>query len=313
MPPRVADTRALWYVIPHAHRHAAAALWEAESGLPNALSLDGVFLGPAALAGAPFPVHVHEQVVGDCVLLPSDTPHQVVNEGAGVSVKVSWNRVSASSLAQFLGETMDVYQRYGKPEVYRTKATAHFALKHTTRRLRELLQTVHAEGAGALHALEPRAAYQDLLARHTLLYTLNRNLFADDLIEDVDEADIDAQRAGGADELLDEVASGCLSSLGGEGAGQQAGDAVLSEDELLMARATKQLGRGAGAQNLRRVGIKGHDDCRAVVLRSVFLGGADDFLVPEVNAIKHADGEGEGTVKSGKGVDGAKDLHAWER
>jgi len=48
-----------------------------------------------------------------------------------------------------------------------------------------------------------------------------------------------AKWACSVNELLDEIAGGCFCRLGGERAGQQAGDADLSEDNLLMARAAE--------------------------------------------------------------------------
>jgi len=91
------------------------------------------------------------------------------------------------------------------------------------------------------------------------------------------------------------------------------GDPDLGEGLLLEAGAAEQTGGGAWAKDLGRMGIKrGNDGC-AMVLRGVLLGCSDNLLMPEVDAIKHTHGKGERAGEGRKGVDGAKNLHAWER
>ena len=60
------------------------------------------------------------------------------------------------------------------------------------------------------------------------------------------------------------------------------------------------------------VGIERDDDCCAVVLGGMLLGGANDLLMSAVNPIKNTYGESEGAGKGGKGFDGAENLHAWD-
>ena len=59
-----------------------------------------------------------------------------------------------------------------------------------------------------------------------------------------------------------------------------------------------------------RMWIKGDDNGGAVMLGSVLLGGSDDLLVAEVNAIENPHGECQWPGESGEGVDGAENLHA---
>jgi hypothetical protein len=59
------------------------------------------------------------------------------------------------------------------------------------------------------------------------------------------------------------------------------------------------------------VWIKGDDNGGAVVLGGVFLRGADHFLVAEVQSVENADCERQWARKSGKSLNGAKNLHAW--
>ena len=99
-----------------------------------------------------------------------------------------------------------------------------------------------------------------------------------------------AQRTRRADELLDEISRRCFGGLGGERAGQQAVDAGLGEDELLMARAAEQFRGGGGAQHLYRMRVEGHNDRRSMMLRGVLLCSTNDFLVPQVDPIKHTHG-----------------------
>ena len=63
------------------------------------------------LGSAPFDVYVTEQKVGDLVLVPPKSVHQVVNQG-GLAMKTSWSRMTLRGLRNALHEELPVYRRY---------------------------------------------------------------------------------------------------------------------------------------------------------------------------------------------------------
>lgn len=62
------------------------------------------------LAKAPFDVYIAEQQLGDLVLVPPRSCHQVVNKG-GITIKTSWSRMSLSGLQAALWHELPIYHR----------------------------------------------------------------------------------------------------------------------------------------------------------------------------------------------------------
>ncbi|KAJ4497973.1 hypothetical protein C8R41DRAFT_758184 [Lentinula lateritia] len=81
-------------------------------------------------AKAPFPVYIIEQKLGDLVIVPRMSCHQVVNHG-GLTVKMSWSRMSLKSISQAVYYELPLYRRVCRPETYRVRLT----LYHTIRAL----------------------------------------------------------------------------------------------------------------------------------------------------------------------------------
>ncbi len=69
------------------------------------------------LGNAPFDVYVAEQKVGDLVLMPPRSVHQVVNHG-GLSMKTSWSRMTLQGLRTALHSELPVYRRYVRSYAY---------------------------------------------------------------------------------------------------------------------------------------------------------------------------------------------------
>jgi hypothetical protein len=63
------------------------------------------------LANAPFSVFIGCQVLGDLVMVPPRSVHQVVNSG-GMTLKMSWSRMTVKSLEVALEGELDIYRRY---------------------------------------------------------------------------------------------------------------------------------------------------------------------------------------------------------
>lgn len=64
------------------------------------------------LAKADFDVYIVEQKLGDLVLVPPRSCHQVVNYG-GLTIKTSWSRMTINGLATALYRELPIYRRYG--------------------------------------------------------------------------------------------------------------------------------------------------------------------------------------------------------
>ena len=62
------------------------------------------------LVDAPFPVYVAEQRLGDLVLVPPRSCHQVVNKG-GITLKTSWSRMTLQGLRTALHYELPIYRR----------------------------------------------------------------------------------------------------------------------------------------------------------------------------------------------------------
>ena len=66
--------------------------------------------GPEEFARAPFTVYVAEQCLGDLVLVPRRSCHQVVNHG-GLTTKLSWSRMTITGLSIAFHHELPLYKR----------------------------------------------------------------------------------------------------------------------------------------------------------------------------------------------------------
>jgi hypothetical protein len=62
------------------------------------------------LAKASFTVYIAEQTLGDLVLVPPRSCHQVVNHG-GLTIKTSWSRMTLQGLSMALHHELPIYRR----------------------------------------------------------------------------------------------------------------------------------------------------------------------------------------------------------
>ncbi|PIL23972.1 transcription factor [Ganoderma sinense ZZ0214-1] len=90
------------------------------------------------LGNAPFDVYVAEQKVGDLVLVPPRSVHQVVNHG-GLAMKTSWSRMTLQGLKTALHSELPVYRRVCRPEQYRIKTVLYRTMLHHTESLQSSL------------------------------------------------------------------------------------------------------------------------------------------------------------------------------
>jgi hypothetical protein len=62
------------------------------------------------LEKAPFVVYIAEQKLGDLVLVPPRSCHQVVNHG-GITIKTSWSRMTLEGLTTAFYHELPIYRR----------------------------------------------------------------------------------------------------------------------------------------------------------------------------------------------------------
>lgn len=120
--------QALWTIVPSKWRDNASKYWggiEYSSnsnpdikikpsmlGYPNAIELDGLLIdNEDEFKNAPFPVYHFPQDIGDLIIIPPDSPHQVRNIN-GATIKAAWNRITPESLNSYLLNIRCSYSRY---------------------------------------------------------------------------------------------------------------------------------------------------------------------------------------------------------
>lgn len=86
----------------------AAAVYFQELGFE--LDHESHVVTTAQFADAPFTVYVAEQKLGDLVLVPRRSVHQVVNSG-GLTVKASWSRMTVEGLVTAFHHELPIYRR----------------------------------------------------------------------------------------------------------------------------------------------------------------------------------------------------------
>ncbi|KAF9454665.1 hypothetical protein P691DRAFT_656001 [Macrolepiota fuliginosa MF-IS2] len=92
-------------------------------------------LSLSELANAPFDIYIVEQKLGDLVLVPPRSCHQVINFG-GMTIKMSWSRMTLNGLTVALYHELPLYRRVCRPEIYQIKSTIYHTLRHYTQNLK---------------------------------------------------------------------------------------------------------------------------------------------------------------------------------
>lgn len=78
--------------------------------LGQELDLETHVITVEELEEAPFTTYVDEQRLGDMVLVPPRSCHQVVNHG-GITIKASWSRMTLDGLATAFYHELPIYRR----------------------------------------------------------------------------------------------------------------------------------------------------------------------------------------------------------
>ena len=103
-----ADSSAFWFMTASSDAAAACKYYQEQFGLE--LDWETHVTDVEQFASAPFPVYVVEQKLGDLMLVPSRSCHQVVNRG-GLTMKISWSRMTMQGLEAALWHEMPIYRR----------------------------------------------------------------------------------------------------------------------------------------------------------------------------------------------------------
>ncbi|KAF9292136.1 hypothetical protein BGZ68_010391 [Mortierella alpina] len=122
------DSSSIWFMVKSEDKFKAEALWRS---IGQPLEYESYFATVDEMAKADFPIYVVEQKIGDFVMVPSQSYHQVVNLGKA-TIKVSWNRLTANCLKAAITHVLPRYREIGRPEGYRIKMITQSALEAWT-------------------------------------------------------------------------------------------------------------------------------------------------------------------------------------
>ncbi|KAJ6597028.1 hypothetical protein DFH09DRAFT_109489 [Mycena vulgaris] len=164
-----------WFMTASSSANAAAEYFHKK--LKQDLDHETHVITVEELARAPFEVYITEQKLGDLVLVPPRSSHQVVNAG-GITIKTSWSRMTLDGLSLALRYELPLYRRVCRSEIYRVKSTIYHTLRRTTQTVSNLLRS-QVDNAGAM-------ATTSQMTMETHLVILRRALLLFDsiLVED---------------------------------------------------------------------------------------------------------------------------------
>ncbi|KAF5315534.1 hypothetical protein D9611_004889 [Ephemerocybe angulata] len=129
---------------------------------------------------APFDLFVGKQVLGDLVLVPPRSCHQVVNYG-GITLKTSWSRMSLYGLRTALYHELPLYQRVCRFETYRIKSTIYYAIQKQSNDLNAILTRVDAKEGDPASIIEGLRVKADERTRALeVLYELFTHILSDE-------------------------------------------------------------------------------------------------------------------------------------
>ncbi|PWN50626.1 hypothetical protein IE53DRAFT_86176 [Violaceomyces palustris] len=152
------DATAFWFMTSSQDTDAAKTYIDS---LGHEFDLEGTCADVEELRKAPFPFYVCEQRVGDLVLLPSRSIHQVINCG-GRSIKAAWSRLTLKTLKTALHQDLPIYQRHCRRESYRTKEVIAASLRKVTERVSS---SQSKDVAADLHLIKQLVSlYDEILA-----------------------------------------------------------------------------------------------------------------------------------------------------
>ncbi|KAH9958268.1 hypothetical protein BC827DRAFT_1136369 [Russula dissimulans] len=170
------DASAFWFMTDSSAAFSMATYFQS---LGQELDLERHAMSIEEFAAAPCEIYITEQKAGDLVLVPPRSCHQVINHG-GLTVKMSWSRLSIRSTQVALHHELPIYRRVCRAETYRIKSTIHHTLRRNTALLEDLTR-----GGATFHEEFRRQLANDMQK----LLDLFREIIQDECYPDADLLD----------------------------------------------------------------------------------------------------------------------------
>lgn len=170
------ESSALWFLVSTHDKQKVNTWSKHHMYFQRTVDLDNILFSPEELAMAPFPVYIIDQRMGDFVIVPPDSVHQVINRGSGASVKIAWNRCTAQTLSYCLDNVLPIYKRIMKPEIYRNKAIVDYSIQN-------FLKDCQSESPENIHfVLDDISLLIDLYEKMIIHETIYHPQFSESLI-----------------------------------------------------------------------------------------------------------------------------------
>ncbi|KAJ7125468.1 hypothetical protein C8R43DRAFT_29416 [Mycena crocata] len=190
-----------WFMTATSSANAAAEYFH--DRLSHELDHETHVITVEQLARTPFKVYITEQKLGDLVLVPPRSCHQVVNAG-GITIKTSWSRMTLDGLSLALRYELPLYRRVCRSEVYRVKSTIYHTLLQTIDTVSKLLRKQPARSTGSRNAVASTSQKDMPTQLRTLIRVLL--LFDSILIEEYSQRshnmrNLSSENEGDTDEI----------------------------------------------------------------------------------------------------------------
>lgn len=101
------DVSSFWFMTATKNAAEASDYWRT---LGYELDLESYVASIDELSKAKFDIYICEQELGDFVIVPPRSCHQVINSG-GLTMKASWSRLIPRSLTLAMTLELPIYQR----------------------------------------------------------------------------------------------------------------------------------------------------------------------------------------------------------
>ncbi|KAF4603831.1 hypothetical protein EYR40_001003 [Pleurotus pulmonarius] len=137
------DGSSIWFMTESSNTPEVDAFFRK---LGNEIDHETQVLSVEDLAKAPFNVYVTRQRLGDLVLVPPRSCHQVINSG-GISIKMSWSRMTIRGLMTAYYHELPLYRRVCRPEIYKIKSIVFYTLLRRASQLRVFCEGTQGNGA----------------------------------------------------------------------------------------------------------------------------------------------------------------------
>ncbi|KAI0798028.1 hypothetical protein C8Q75DRAFT_740370 [Abortiporus biennis] len=127
---------AFWFLTESSEAPLVASYFQSKIG--TELDWEDYVAKPDSLIDVPFKVYAAQQKLGDLMLIPPRSCHQVVNLG-GLTIKMSWSRMTIDGLETAYHHELPIYQRVCRAEQYRVRKIVHRSIIQTYKSMHKLI------------------------------------------------------------------------------------------------------------------------------------------------------------------------------